>query len=169
MSRTGVSPEVASDVVYQSHVSVDAKAGGIKLISLPGETSPVAMGMHGPIAKHYKLAEGAYTPHAATIDFVVGAAAGCMTGTLARALAQSRIPVGDGRLQVEAYGDIADDDGVLFIRQIRVVAHLKADESQRQSAEKVVAEYAMRCPVYRSLYKGIEIATELDFQATSAA
>jgi uncharacterized OsmC-like protein len=164
MSATDTRSAVAPDVVYQSHVTVDARPGGIKLISLPAESEPVTMGMHGPIARHYKLAEGAYTPHAATIDFVVGAAAGCLTGTLGRALAQAKIPVGDGRLQVEAYGEIAAEDGVLFIRRIRVLAHLKAEASHREAAERVAGEYAMKCPVYRSLYKGMEITTELDFQ-----
>jgi uncharacterized OsmC-like protein len=169
MLATGIGSEVAPDVVYQSHIRVDPRAGGIKLISLPAESEPVPMGMHGPIAKHYKLAEGAYTPHASTLDFVVGAAAGCMTGTLGRALAQSNIPVGDGRLQVEAYGEIAAEDGVLFIRRIRVLAHLKADASKREQADRVIAQYAMKCPVYRSLYKSIEITTELDFQPMNPA
>jgi uncharacterized OsmC-like protein len=164
MSSTGIKSEAAFDVVYHSHVEVDARAGGIKEIFLPAEAEPVIMGMHGPVARHYKLIEGAYTPHASTIDFVVGAAAGCMTGSLGRALAQSNVPVGDGRLQVEAFGEIAVEDGVLFIRRIRVLAHLQAEASKRELAESVTAQYAMKCPVYRSLYKGIDITTELDFQ-----
>jgi uncharacterized OsmC-like protein len=159
----GTGSEVAPQVIYRSHVSVEAKLGGIKLISLPAESAPVPMGMHGAIAKHYKLAEGAFTPHASTLDYVVGATAGCLTGTLARALMANKIPVGDGRLQVEAIGELEAEDGVLVIRRIQVLAHLKAEASQRELAQQTVSQYAMKCPVYRSLYKAIEITTDLDF------
>jgi uncharacterized OsmC-like protein len=70
------------------------------------------------------------------------------------------------RLQVEAVGELEADDGVLVIRRIRVVAHLKADASHREAAEQVTSSYALKCPVYRSLYKAIDITTQLDFQST---
>jgi uncharacterized OsmC-like protein len=164
-----MSQTAAVEVIYRSHVSVEPKPGGIKLVSLPEESAPVPMGLHGPIAKHYKLAEGTYTPHASTLDYVVGATAGCLAGTLGRALAAQKIPAGDGRLHVEADGELEVEDGVLVIRRIRVVAHLKAEESNRQAAEQVIAYYAMKCPVYRSLYKAIDITTELDFEPIPGA
>ena len=122
-------------------------------MSLPAEPVSVPMGMHGAIAKHYKLAEGSFTPHASTLDYVVGATAGCLAGTLGRALTIRKIPVGEGRLQVEAVGELEADDGVLVIRRIRVVAHLKADASHREAAEQVISCYALKCPAYRSLIK----------------
>lgn len=165
MANAELTTEVPSKVIYRSHVRVEAKPGGIKLISLPAEATPVPMGMHGAIARHYKLAEGTFTEHASTLDYVVGATAGCLTGTLGRALASVSIPVGDGRLQVEAIGELESEDGVLVIRRIRVIPHLKAETSQREKAERIIGEYAMKCPVYRSIYKAIDITTELDFQA----
>ena len=42
----------ASDVVYRSEVSVEPKAGGVKMVHLPAESEPVPMGMHGAIAAH---------------------------------------------------------------------------------------------------------------------
>ena len=164
MSRVEMGSEEASKVIYRSEVWIEAKPGGIKLVSLPAESAPVPMGMHGAIARHYKLAEGTFTPHASTLDYVVGATAGCLAGTLGRALAASKIPVGDGRLQVDAVGELEAEEGVLVIRRIRVTAHLQAEASQREQAEQTVRQYAMKCPVYRSLYKAIEITTELDFQ-----
>jgi len=169
MSQAASRSETSSNVVYISHVRVEAKPGGIKLVSLPAEPVPVPMGMHGAIAAHYKLAEGAFTPRASTLDYVVGATAGCLTGTLGRALSMRKIPVGDGRLQVEAFGELEAEDGVLVIRRIRVVAHLKADASQREDAEQAASAYAMKCPVYRSLYKAIDITTELDFEPLNPA
>ena len=56
---------------------------------------------------------------------------------------------------------------MLVIRRIRVIAHLQAEPSQRAAAEEVIAVYAPKCPVYRSLYKAIDITTTLDFQPLS--
>ena len=36
-------------------------------------------------------------------------------------------------------------------------------------AEQTVSQYAMRCPVYRSVHKAIAITTELDFEAINPA
>lgn len=168
MSEAAVRPEANSVVIYRSLVRVEPRPGGLKLISLPAEAEPVPMGMHGAIAAHYKLAEGTFPPHASTLDYVVGATAGCLAGTLGRSLAARSIPVGDGRLQVEAIGELEAEDGVLVIRRIRVIGHLMADAGQRAAAEEVVQTYAMKCPVYRSLYKAIDIKTELDFKPLSS-
>ena len=169
MSEAAVRSDSQPEVIYRSKVQIEARPGGIKMVTLPAETEPVPMGMHGAIAAHYKLAEGTYPPHASTLDYVVGATAGCLAGTLGRALAASKIPVGDGRLKVEAIGELESDEGVLVIRRINVIAHLQAETSQRPTAEQVVAVYAPKCPVYRSLYKAIDITTTLDFQPISPA
>jgi hypothetical protein len=140
MAERGVGSQIGVEVVYRSLVRVEAKPGGIKLVSLPAEPAPVPMGMHGAIAKHYKLAEGSFTPHASTLDYVVGATAGCLAGTLGRALTMRKIPVGEGRLQVEAVGELEADDSVLVIRRIRVVAQLKADASNREATEQITED-----------------------------
>lgn len=158
----------AGAVLYSSHVRVEAQPGGVKVVHLPSEPQPVLMGMHGPIAKHYKIPEGTYTPHAATLDYVIGAAAGCLTGTLTRALQVRQIATEGGRLQSQAIGEIEVEDGVLVIRRIRLLVRLEAAESMRATAQRTVEVYAPRCPVYRSLHKAIEITTELDFHAVDA-
>ena len=122
------------------------------------------MGVHGPIAEHYHLPEGTYQPRASTLDYLVGATAACLTGTLNTALQAREIATDNGRLTVDAVGDIEVDEGVLVIKRIRVVAHLRADEAKRTAAERVVGVYASQCPVYRSLVKAIDITTTLDFQ-----
>ena len=156
--------ENKSEIVYESRVRVEAKSGGIKLIHLPVEAEPVPMGMHGPIARHYKISEGAYTPHASTLDYIVGATAGCLMGTVKRALQVRKINTDDDRLQGEAVGEIAVEDGVLVIRRIRMLVRLRAEESQRETAERVIEVYASQCPVHRSLANAIHITTELEFQ-----
>jgi uncharacterized OsmC-like protein len=50
---------------------------------------------------------------------------------------------------------------VLVIRRIHVVYHLKADEGQRETIERVHDFHAEKCPVYRSISGSIDITTEV--------
>jgi hypothetical protein len=45
---------------------------------------------------------------------------------------------------------------------------LEAPESLRETAERVIDVYASARPVYRSLYKAIDISTELDFHPVAS-
>ncbi len=153
-----------SQIVYRSRVDVVPGLEKSKLVYLPAEQDPVLMGFHGDLAPRFGLVEGAYTPRASTLDYIVGATAGCMTGVLAAALTARKIAVRDGRLKVEAVGDVELDDGILVLRRIHLLAHLLADESHRAAAERVAATFERQCPVYRSLHAAIEITSELDFQ-----
>ena len=65
----------------------------------------------------------------------------------------------------EAVGEVELDDSVLVIRRIHVVLKLKAEESQRETAQRVHGFFAGRCPVYRTLIPAIAITTELVFEA----
>jgi uncharacterized OsmC-like protein len=65
----------------------------------------------------------------------------------------------------EAIGEVELDDSVLVIRRIHVVLKLKAEESQRDTAQCVHGFFADRCPVYRTLIPAIVISTELVFEA----
>ena len=62
--------------MYRSHVRVERVKGPVRRAYLPGETQPVVFGVHGAVAKHYKVAPGAFEPRATTLDYVVAAAAG---------------------------------------------------------------------------------------------
>lgn len=64
------------EVVYRSEVSVRRDHGPLRHATLPAEPDPVAFGVHGAVAEHYKAREGEYEPHATTLDYVVAAAAG---------------------------------------------------------------------------------------------
>jgi len=66
-----------SDVVYTSHVQIVRKAGPLRIATLPGEAEPVVFSVHGGIAEHYKIDPATLSSsHAATIDYVIAAAAG---------------------------------------------------------------------------------------------
>jgi uncharacterized OsmC-like protein len=166
MSSVVVNTAADPHVVYQSRVQVEPGPAKLKLVRLPHETEPVPMGVHGPIAAHYKIAEGTFTPHAATLDYIVGATAGCLMGTFNGALQARQIETGDGRLTGEAIGDVEVEDGVLVIRRIRMILYVRADAAHRAAVERVAEVYEPRCPVYRSLRPAIDISTELHFEAS---
>jgi hypothetical protein len=64
-------------VVYTSRVRIERQKGPVRKAWLPGETTPVIFSVHGAIAQHYKVDPAALgDPHAATLDYVVAAAAG---------------------------------------------------------------------------------------------
>jgi len=54
-----------------------------------------------------------------------------------------------------------EDDGVIVIRRIHVVYHLKAGEEHREAVERVHGFHADKCPVYRSIESSIDITTEV--------
>jgi hypothetical protein len=64
------------DVVYRSEVTIERVKGPLRRAYLPGETAPIAFGVHGAVAAHYGRAPGTFEPHATTLDYVVGATAG---------------------------------------------------------------------------------------------
>lgn len=72
---------------------------------------------------------------------------------------------GDGRLHSQARGDVVDDDGVLVIRRIEVVYHLRAPAEKRDVIERVLGVHADHCPVARTLRGCVEIETRLELTA----
>jgi hypothetical protein len=65
-----------ADVAYRSHVRIERVRGPLRKAYLPAESEPVLFGVHGAVARHYKVPDGASEPHATTLDYVIGAAAG---------------------------------------------------------------------------------------------
>ena len=63
-------------------------------------------------------------------------------------------------------GEVELEDNVLVIRRIHVVLKLKAEESHRETANRVHGFYADKCPIYRTLKPAIAITTELVFEAS---
>lgn len=62
-------------------------------------------------------------------------------------------------------GEVELEDNVLVIRRIHVTLKLKAEEAQREVANRVHGFFADHCPVYRTLKPAIAITTELVFEA----
>ena len=65
-----------ADVVYRSQVRIERVRGPLRRAYLPGEDDPVHFGVHSEIAEHYGIDMEEHWPTAATLDYVVAAAAG---------------------------------------------------------------------------------------------
>ncbi len=153
------------DVAYLSRVRIERQSGPNRLAYLPAEAQPVRFGVHGAVAEHYGLTgDKLPEPHATTLDYVVAATGGCLTGTFGGALEARQINASGGRLAAEAEGEIETEERVLIIKRIRVIYHLQAPEADRETAERVHAMHQRHCPVYMSLHRAIDIRTELRFE-----
>jgi hypothetical protein len=68
-------PAIAG-VTYTSRVRIERVRGPLRRAYLPGEPEPVLFGVHDEIGEHYGVAAGGEAEHAATLDYIVAAAAG---------------------------------------------------------------------------------------------
>jgi hypothetical protein len=85
-----------------------------------------------------------------------------MLGTFGGALEARHIDANHGKLTAEVTGEVETEDGVLVIRRIHVAMHLAAAAEHRGTVERVHGVYAMNCPLYRTLYRSIELTSEFD-------
>ena len=66
-------------------------------------------------------------------------------------------------LHAETVGEIEVESKVLVIKRIKQIFHLTADESDRETIERVLEVYADSCPVAASVKGSIDISSKLDF------
>ena len=67
---------MSDPVIYRSHVRIERVRGPLRRAYLPVEEEPVKFSIHSDIAAHYGTDMSQHEPHAATLDYVVAAAAG---------------------------------------------------------------------------------------------
>jgi uncharacterized OsmC-like protein len=146
-----------AEPTYVYEGKIERGSGAIRTALLPAESAPVYFGVHGAIAKHYGLNPATMKePRAATLDYVMAAAAAWLQGTFATALAARNVKTGRGALSSDVRGEVETEDGILVIRRIFVHHRLAASEDVRNVVEEVHRSYAMHCPLYRTLHRCIE-------------
>jgi len=91
-----------------------------------------------------------------------------MVGTFAGALEARQINASNGRLAADVTGEVETEEGVLVIRRIHVVMHLVAPQAARETVERTHAIYAMRCPLYRTLHKTIQLTSSFELRPPAA-
>jgi len=84
-----------------------------------------------------------------------------MMGTLARFLAEKKIPTPEDRYQADVEGDIENVNSVLKITQIRVTYHLKVPQGKAGEAKEAFSSYLTSCPAAQSLIGCIKIHDDL--------
>jgi len=70
-----------------------------------------------------------------------------------------KIDASEGRLTADVTGEVETEDGVLVIRCIHVAMRLMASEQVRETVERLHGLYPMRCPLYRTLHKAIQLTS----------
>ena len=82
-----------------------------------------------------------------------------MLGTFGGALEARHIDASNGKLVGEVTCEVESEEGVLVIRRIHLSMQLAAPEQVRETVERVHGLYAMRCPLYRTLHKTIQLTS----------
>jgi uncharacterized OsmC-like protein len=157
------------DVVYVSKSRIERKQGPLRIAHLPGEAQPVIFSVHGAIAEHYKVDPAKLKEsHSSTIDYVISATAGWMMGTFGGALEARQIDASNGKLTADVTGEVETEDNVLVIRRIHVAMRLVAPQDVKETVERVHGMYAMRCPLYRTFHKTLQLTSSFELVAPGA-
>jgi uncharacterized OsmC-like protein len=85
-----------------------------------------------------------------------------MMGTFGGALDARHIDANDGKLVADVVGEIETEDKVMVIKRIHVSMRLVASADLRDTIERVHDIYAMRCPLYRTLHKAIQLTSSYE-------
>ncbi len=90
-------------------------------------------------------------------------------GTFGGALEARQIDASNGRLTADVTGEVEKEEGVLVIRRVHVAMRLVAPGEVKETVERVHGMYAMRCPLYRTLYKAIQLTSSYTLVVPAAA
>lgn len=151
-----------SELLMNTEVRVAITGSPDKLVRLPHSEADVPMGMHDELADFYGAAPGTFTPHASTLDYVVGALTACLAGTFKRALTARGVTIDPEALDVRGVGVIVRDGDVPVIRRVTVEYVLSGTASEdRDAIERAHSVHHRGCAVSRSLEAAIEIDTSL--------
>ena len=166
-------------LLHLSRVKVEKEPGKnkIKRAQFEGFPDIVRMGVHDGVADYFKLKPGEPLP--STLDYVVAAIGGCMTGTVAGALEARGIEATPEKLQVDVEGRIEEVDGKMLLTNVTLHYRLKVPSDKRASVERALEHHEGLCAVSESVRRGIQVdwraeieeepATDGDREATSPA
>ncbi|HEV7514331.1 MAG TPA: hypothetical protein VGO27_21735 [Candidatus Acidoferrum sp.] len=91
-----------------------------------------------------------------------------MMGTFGGALEARQIDASNGNLTADVTGEVETEENVLVIRRIHVAMRLVAPEDIKGTVERVHGIYAMRCPLYRTFHKTIELTSSFELVTAGA-
>jgi uncharacterized OsmC-like protein len=144
-------------LAHLSKVKVHKEPGNskVKRIQIEGFPDVTRMGIHGGVAEFFKLQPDEPLP--STLDYVVAAVGGCLTGTVAGALEARGLRTGCEKLEAEAEGRLEEVDGKLLLTHVTVKYRIKVPKDKRASVEAALQHHESRCPVSESIRRGITV------------
>ncbi len=144
-------------LIHVSKVKIhkEAKKKKIKTAEFEGFPGKVRMGLHGGVAEHFKIQPDEPLP--TTLDYVVAAIGGCMTGTAAGVLEARGVNADPENFQVEAEGRIEEVDGKMLLTHVTLKYRMKVPKDKRASVEKALANHESLCAVSESVRRGITV------------
>jgi uncharacterized OsmC-like protein len=113
------------------------------------------MGVHGGVADYFKLKPGEPLP--STLDYVVAAIGGCMTGTVAGALEARGIAATPEKLEAEVEGRIEEVDGKMLLTGVSIRYRLKIPKDKRAAVERALEHHEALCAGSESVRRGITV------------
>ncbi|MFI9772516.1 OsmC family protein [Streptomyces sp. NPDC052415] len=156
------------ELLGTSIVRVTSAPGRAKLVELPLTLEQVSMGVRDEVAQHYNIADGQFEPMATTLDYVIGAAVACMTGSFGGRLGAIGQSTSKGELTAEGTGSLVVDQGVIRIKAIHVAYTLAlSDQVDEAKAHRAHDTHVRYCPVARSIGGCIELTSDLTIKSTS--
>jgi organic hydroperoxide reductase OsmC/OhrA len=154
---------MGAETIHHVNVHLTRERPPIRRARLEMTGDEVVFGVPGWQGEHYGFDPDSVEEHPGTLDYLVASVGGCLIGTLGGALKARGIQTDGDALTADAEGEVVvDPDGVLRLRKIRVVYHLRAPEEKRAAAERAHTHHAAHCPNARSVAAAIDIVTELD-------
>jgi uncharacterized OsmC-like protein len=142
----------------------EAKAKKIKVAEFAGFPGKVRMGVHGGVAEHFKIQPDEPLP--TTLDYVVAAIGGCMTGTAAGVLEARGVNADPENFQVEAEGRIEEVDGKMLLTHVTLKYRMKVPKDKRESVERALANHETFCAVSESVKRGISVEWQNQIEET---
>jgi uncharacterized OsmC-like protein len=130
----------------------------IKRAQVEGFPDVVRMGIHGGIAQYFKLSPD--EPRPSTLDYIVAAVGGCMTGTVAGALEARGVRADAEKLETQAEGRIEEVDGKMILTGIKLHYRLKVPKDKRASVERALEHHEGLCAASESVRRGITVEWE---------
>jgi uncharacterized OsmC-like protein len=91
-----------------------------------------------------------------------------MMGTFGGALEARQIDASNGKLTADVTGEVETEDNVLVIRRIHVAMKLIAAQDVKATVERVHGIYAMRCPLYRTFHKTLQLTSSFELVSPEA-
>jgi uncharacterized OsmC-like protein len=155
--------------IHTSKVKVHKEPGKskIKRAEIEGFPGALRMGIHSGIAQYFKLSPD--EPMASTLDYIVAAVGGCMTGTVAGALEARGVSATPDKLQVEAEGKIEDVDGKMILTGIKLRYRMKVPAEKRVSVERALEHHEGLCAASESVRRGITVEWESEIEEEPAS